>query len=241
MPIFRRILVVFLLFSLVAAVKSSAAESTVRLDRDALAAIYEKFINDNPPFPGAEIKITNFSSRPDCLVLPGGQVEYLPVMRQGSAGIGRRLVELEVIVDGKKTADVKMVADLRIYGKVVTAVRALKRDAILRRADLRLVERDITTLGPDLAIDLEDVQGKQLKKSIRTGAAIFKSYLKAPQIIKRGDLVNIVAGKNGLRISVPGQARAAGALGEFIKVKNMMSRRVVFGLIRSEKEVEVTF
>lgn len=235
MRLLKTIITIILLFGIV----GGAAGTT--LERKELFGLYEKFIKEDTPFPAADLKITNFSYRPNEIVLDPGMVEYVPSFGRMSGRLGHRVIDINVMVDGERIQTIKMAADLHLYGDVVSVVRTLKRGSIVTRQDITVSRRDLSMFGSDLAVDKESLLGKQLKKTVRPGDVLFKSFVKEPQIIKRGDMIEIVASQPGLHISVPGQAKAAGALGDIIKVKNMMSRREIYGLISSEKEVSVTF
>ena len=54
-------------------------------------------------------------------------------------------------------------------------------------------------------------------------------------------MVTILADSGQIHVSVPGKARSAGALGDIIKVKNMLSRREIYAKIINQDEVQVEF
>jgi flagella basal body P-ring formation protein FlgA len=206
-----------------------------------LAKLFEKFIAADLPFPAEDLAISDFSSHPESLELPVGEIEYLFDMGPMTGRLGLRTFSLEVLVNGLPIGKVKMSGTVQLYGSVLSAARTLKRGTILSRQDLTQSRRNITQLGPDLAREPAMVVGKQLKTTLTPGSIIFTSLLKAPQIIKRGDLVTILAKSGQIRVSVTGKARGAGALGDVIKVKNMMSRREINARIINENEVQVEF
>ena len=228
-----------LLFSVLLA-HASYPPATV-LDGEKLAGLYEQAIIEDSPFPAADLIISNISCRPDYVELPPGEVVYRPAMGVMTGRLGHRVVDLTVLVDGQEVQTIVMAGDLELYGQVVSAVRTLKRDTLITREDLAVSRRNISMLGPDLIGDPEELVGQQLTTTLRPGAVLYKYYVKAPQIIKRGDLVEIVVANEQLHISVKGRARSAGALGDVIKVKNMMSRKEVYGRIVNENEVVVDF
>jgi len=219
----------------------NAAENGVVLDRDTLFPIYQKAVLADLSFPPGDIKIDNFSWRPKGVRLPAGEVEYRPTLVARPDKLARRIVELQVLVAGRVANHIKMSADLHLYGTVFQAKRPLRRDTILKEGDFASEYREITMFAGRAVMERSLLLGRELKKSLRPGDIIFSSYIRSPRIVKRGDMVVIVGEGYGIRVTVPGKARGSGALGELIKVKNMMSRREVYGRIISPKEVRVAF
>ena len=220
---------------------SSAYSLSTIITQEKLASLYGKIIKEGLHFSDTNLKISNFSCRPSQVVLPSGKVEYHPNLMGGAGKLGHRIIDLNVLVDGQLVDSIKMAGDVLLYGDVVSAVRTLKRNDIISRQDIEITRRNISMLGPGLVMDPDDLLGKQLRKTIRPGDIFFDSFIKPPQIIQRGDMVAIIADEGQLRLSVTGQAREAGALGDTIKVKNMMSRREVYGQILNKNEVVVSF
>jgi len=62
-----------------------------------------------------------------------------------------------------------------------------------------------------------------------------------PILIKRGDTVNIIAQREGFKITMKGQAMANGSIGERIKVKNLSTKKIINGSVTSKHSVKVLF
>lgn len=219
----------------------AAAESPTALDSAALEALYTEILLADSPFKAEDLEISKFSCRPDSIVLPTGKVEYKPEIGTTSGRLGQRSFTLEIFVDGIKVGEVKMNGVLELYGEVVSAAKHLSRNTILSAADLTSSRKNITMLNADLLQDIDLAVGKQLKTTLRPGAIVFNSLLSSPRVIKRGDRVIITAKSGQINVSVNGLARSAGAVGDVIKVKNMMSRREIYARIINPDEVEVEF
>ena len=59
-----------------------------------------------------------------------------------------------------------------------------------------------------------------------------------PKILS-GKLVTIVANFNGVRVKSSGTALADGFIGQEISVKNRLSKRVIFGVVMPNGDVQV--
>lgn len=219
----------------------AAEQKATVLDRDFLQNLYEEIVLEKTPWPRDTLQIDNFSLEPDVLRVPKGKLDYTVKEQVHPNYLGRKTVTLTVLVDGKENGIVKMSGDLHLYGDVVCITRRLRRNSILTEGDVDVVRRDVSMLGADFAKKIEAVVGKELKTSLRAGAVLYGHLLEEPALVQRGDLVTIFARSEHIEVSAPGQARNAGAKGELVQVKNLMSRRIVYGRVVNPDVVKVDF
>jgi flagella basal body P-ring formation protein FlgA len=64
--------------------------------------------------------------------------------------------------------------------------------------------------------------------------------VRAP-IVKRGDMVTILAESGGLRVSVPGKILEKGYKGQLVQVQNTMSRKKIYAKVINDATVMVDF
>jgi flagella basal body P-ring formation protein FlgA len=83
------------------------------------------------------------------------------------------------------------------------------------------------------------VEGKQTKREISAGAILTPSFIQEETLIKRGDLVTMVAKYGGIVVTGTGKARGEGSLGDVIVVENPDSKKRFEGEIIGERMVEV--
>lgn len=69
-------------------------------------------------------------------------------------------------------------------------------------------------------------------------ALLRRKQLQAPQLVKRGDEVRIVARQDGIEVSNAGEALANGRMGEVIRVRNVGSGKVISARVSAGGEVE---
>jgi len=117
--------------------------------------------------------------------------------------------------------------------------RALRRGDRLRAKDLRMEHRDAGRVPREATDRLEVLVGKELKRSVREGEPVRTSWVMAPSIIERGQLVRLIVVRGGLRIEGRGKAISDGALGERIRVVNTDSRRQVVGRVAPDGSIHV--
>lgn len=113
----------------------------------------------------------------------------------------------EVLVRGKVSAEVAVAATDLMAGKILSPYDLLQ-------------ERHDITLIPDTFSDLGQVAGLAARRSIRAGEVLRPNMLSAPQLVRRGDQVRIVARREQIEVSMAGEALDNGARGAIVRVRN---------------------
>ncbi|MGS2717505.1 flagellar basal body P-ring formation chaperone FlgA [Eionea flava] len=122
---------------------------------------------------------------------------------------------------------------------VVTLNKSLPRHHIIRQDDIGLTSQDTRQLRNGYIADKSLVVGQKLKRSVKEGAPIYHHQLAAPNIIKKGDKVNIAAKVGSLTVVTSGIALDNGRKGDQIDVENLRSSRVIRTRVMSKNNVEV--
>lgn len=130
-------------------------------------------------------------------------------------------------------------AKIRLYGKVVQTANPLSRGHVLKSADLMTVEEDLSRIQFGYFVDKKSLIGKQLKRNLPQNKIIRANYVKYKTLVKRGELVSIIAGNSQYSVKMTGTAMGSGALGDRIRVKNTSSKRVVEGTIKEAGVVSI--
>lgn len=128
----------------------------------------------------------------------------------------------------------------RIYSEVAVAMRPLARGETLTAADVRLEERDITRLPSGFLTSLDEVVGMKARRPLATGHVIGRNAVEAPRLVRRGQIVTLVAGSGAVEIRATGKALSDAAAGERVRVRNERSDRVVEGVVANDGTVRVT-
>lgn len=113
--------------------------------------------------------------------------------------------------------------DFVVRGKLSAKVAVLAADVAagkpLGLADVSLERNDITTV-PDALADLAAVDGMSARRSLRAGEVLRPNMLIAALLVKRGEMVRIVAKREQIEVSMAGEALDAGARGAIVRVRN---------------------
>ena len=206
-----------------------------------LNAFFHAALSRETDMVDEEIVIANFSSQPDHIALPDGFLEMEPMNHLHANLPGSKSISFKVLVDNRETAEVTMKGTVEWHGYVVCLANSLERNSIIAHGDIRLEKHDISRGRDTLIRNPEEVVGKRLKATLRKGDCLYEEILDAPMLIKRGDAVKILARSDNLSISLSGEARSSGAAGETIRVKNIMSRKLLEARVIDRGLVEIDF
>ena len=118
---------------------------------------------------------------------------------------------------------------------VVLPARTLRANTLITFEDL--VVKSATLAGTFDSVD--DVVGQEARIALYPGRPIRLGDIGPPAIIERNQLVPLIYQTHGLRIATSGRALGRGAVGDQIRVMNLASRTVLFGIIENDGGIHV--
>ena len=120
----------------------------------------------------------------------------------------------------------------------VAVDRPVERGEVLKISDLTVVRRP-KAQSSSLLTDSNAAVGLAARHALRPGDVLAAADLMKPEIVARNDTVTIVYQVPGVTLTLRGQAKDAGALGDTINVINMESKRVMQTVISGPDRVTV--
>jgi flagella basal body P-ring formation protein FlgA len=100
---------------------------------------------------------------------------------------------------------------------------------------------DLADLPANIVSDPEAVLGKRTKRVVGAQVPLRTDLIELPPLVKRGDMVVILAESNGLKITTLGQVKKKGRLGDRIPVVNMDSKKILHARVIDSNTVKVDF
>lgn len=128
---------------------------------------------------------------------------------------------------------------VKLFQPVVVTTKAMSAKHILTADDLIVKRVDVSTLRRGYLKDKALVIGQELKYAVAIGTVISQSYVKPEKIVKRGELITLIATAGSMQVKMNGTAMSDASLGQRIKVKNNSSNRVVEGVVGAPGVVRV--
>jgi flagella basal body P-ring formation protein FlgA len=100
---------------------------------------------------------------------------------------------------------------------------------------------DLAKLPTGVITDPEAVLGKRTRRAIGAKTVLRADLVESPPLVKRGDVVVIIAETSGLKITALGEVKKKGRLGESIPVMNYDSKKILYARVLDSSTVKVEF
>ena len=123
--------------------------------------------------------------------------------------------------------------------KVVISTVALPRGTIVQAADVQLQEGKPGDGNSKAYAALDDVIGKETTRNVAAGQALDDQMVRSPLVVRRGEVVDIIARSAGIRVRVKGRSRGDGALGDLVTVESVTDKKAFLARVCGAQEVEV--
>jgi len=176
------------------------------------------------------------------IVVPKGGLTFRVEPPQNRGLCGRVPLAVSISVDGKVEKRVWAVADIEVLREVVVAGRPLGRHHRISEDDIQVREMDMAGLPASAVTEERDVVGKRTRKAININTVLRTDMVEFPPLVKRGDVVTVVAEGAGLRITALAVVKERrGRKGERILVENLDSSKGIYARVIDSKTVRVDF
>jgi flagella basal body P-ring formation protein FlgA len=132
-------------------------------------------------------------------------------------------ITVGVRCNGEKPWTLYVPVTVSIMLPVVVTTTDIHRGTLIRKEDLQLEMRDISSLHRGYLESLDQAVGKSVKQSIRSNQVVTPSKIVSPRAIKRNSRVTILASSNSIQVRMAGIALENGSIGERIRIRNQSS------------------
>ncbi len=128
---------------------------------------------------------------------------------------------------------------IRWRDQVIIAKSNIRQGQTIGIADVKSIERDVTFMQTPYLSKIDSVVGMEPRKIFKRGQVIDEGYLKKPLVVKYGQPVKVFFRQGSLELTISGQAKGAGAIGERIPVYLPNTKKRLSAVILAKDEVRV--
>jgi flagella basal body P-ring formation protein FlgA len=126
-----------------------------------------------------------------------------------------------------------------VSSTAVVSLRPLRRGEVIRASDVQLQSRD-GEAAAGVAVEIDEVIGKQLLRPVTQGGAIAVADLQSPLLVQKNEVVTVYARTRGVQVRTSAKALESGARGDVIALESLLDRNAHFtARVIGTKEVEV--
>ncbi len=161
-----------------------------------------------------------------------------PLTLSDPVGLFTVLATLSVKGESVETGEVR--TRITKYADVAVTTDTFKRHDRLSPDRLTIQRMDVTNLREQAVTNLDEVTGTWAKRNIRKGMILTLPAFEQVPDIQIGREVLIVYDDGLCRVTAPGIAMQEGIRGDYVRIKNKSTNKVITGKIIDDKEVAVT-
>ncbi|MEJ2099970.1 MAG: flagellar basal body P-ring formation chaperone FlgA [Desulfobacterales bacterium] len=214
--------------------------SCIKIEKQKIEEIISNFLIQSISQENKNIRIKEIRV-PEEVLLSKGQISYKVTVADNQPLRGKCSIAVEFRVNGYDQKKIWAIATIEILGPVVVTRKPLGRYKPIVEDDIELKTMDLSDLPDDVITDAEAVLGKRTRRAIGAQVPLRADTVELPPLVKRGDLVVIIAESRGLKITTRGQVKKKGRLGEQIPVVNLDSKKVLYARVIDANTVKVDF
>lgn len=215
---------------------ATAASATIsRTDPQEIRVVAERFVASLGA-PGSTVHAVAGHLDPRLNLAPCVE-ELTPYLPTGAAVRPRTMVGVRCPAAGGWSIFVPVAVESD--AAVLVARRTLSRGEIPGAGDVEAVTRRVPGLGAQFPASLADLSGRRLRRAVAAGQPVPADALAAPVLVERGARVTAVAAVAGVAVRAGAVALEAGGQGERVRVRNVVSGRVIEGTVQADGTVRI--
>ena len=212
----------------------------IEVSREEIQELVSNYILENIPAVSGDVRIKGVQVA-EAVQLPTGRVTYKITPPRNLTMIGKIPISIDFDVNGNYQKRVWATATVEVLAEVVITKRPLGRHKPLNEDDIELQRVDLSNVPANVITDPETILGKRTRRAIGAKTILRADLIELPPLVKRGDLVMIIAESDGFKITALGQVKKRGRLGERIPVINFDSKKILYARVVDANTVKVDF
>lgn len=212
----------------------------VTVSEEQIRQIVTDFVKTSGIWGDAEVTVAQLTISADRM-LPKGRVTYRVQPPRHMRSLATVPLSIVFDVDGHFQKTIRATARITALAPVVVAARPIGRLKPISTDDLRMKKMNLAELPVGVLTDTDDIIGKRACRNIDAGDILRPDLIEMPPLVKRGDMVVIVAESEGFKVTATGEAKSDGLRGEQVKVVNLDSNKRFSARVVDKKTVRVDF
>jgi len=130
---------------------------------------------------------------------------------------------------------------IKKFSEVLVATDVIGRHDALSKDNLALARMEVTSLREQPVRSFDDLAGQRAKRNLRKGQILTSPAIEPVPDIEVGREVTIVVSNDLLTITAPGKALQTGSAGDYVKVKNTATGKILSAKVVDATSVAVDF
>ncbi len=180
----------------------------------------------------------SFRQYPSDIKLPEGTVDVKAELPTSINYVSLTPVRAIIYVNGRPYRTMSFTASVKVYDTVLVSNRDLRVETPVSESDFRLAEVAVDGRNEYIK-DVSEVVGLVPQRFIRAGSPVTLTYFQQPIAVNPSQRVTIIINYRGVRATAQGIVMTRGRVGQIVKVKNEVSKRILSAKVIDSHTVEV--
>ncbi len=186
-------------------------------------------IKDN--YPWADIEVND-------LILERDVYNEIPEKIIVERGLPGRTIFLIEFKNGKK---IKANANIKAFDWVVMSRRSQRKGYIIQKEDVYITLMELSRIPKGALRNASDVIGMPLSRSIVSNTPLLDNMVDRLPMVKKGQRVVLLVESPDFNITTLGEIKENSYIGNYVKVVNLSSKKILIGRLVDENTVKVDF
>jgi len=212
----------------------------VTVSEEQIRQIVTGFVKTSGIWGDAQVSVAKLTISAD-RTLPEGRATYRVLPPRHMRSLATVPLSIVFDVDGRFQKTIRATARIEALAPVVVAARPIGRLKPITSDDLEMKKMDLAELPVGVMTEADDIIGKRARRNIDAGDILRPDLIEMPPLVRRGDLVVIVAESEGFKVTATGEAKSDGLRGEQVNVVNLDSNKRFSARVVDKKTVRVHF
>jgi flagellar basal body P-ring formation protein FlgA len=217
-----------------------AVKATTVVAPAAVNAAVKAFIERHAPWKADQLKITRLTFDQASSV-PAGKLGFQVTAPLHTDWLGPIPFRVGITVDGQVAEKVVVPATIQVWSDVVQTVKPLGRFQPIEADDIVVKKMNLACVPANVIVTVDQVLGQRARHNIAANTVLRRDQVESQPVVRRGDVVQMVAESAVLKVAVKGMARENGAVGDRIRVMNLSSKKIVYARVVDQQTVQVEF
>ncbi len=200
----------------------------------------KQYIDQNAPWDVDQMRVPVIRfNRP--VMVPPGPVALKVSAPKHTDWLGAVPFAVRIMVGGQPAKKVTVPVNIEVWSNVVVTARPMGKFQPIDEDTIRVEKRDLAGVPKNAILDPLQVLGCRTNRNIAANSVLRSDQVELPRVVRRGDVVQVVAESPILKIAVKAMAKQNGAVGERIRVVNLRSKKIIYAQVLNEQTVKVDF
>jgi len=166
-----------------------------------------------------------------------GELTVRPMTSKDPLGLFS--IKAIVTIDGQTIESTQVRLRIKRFAEVLVATDRIGRHKEFGADNLELIRMEVTNLREQAVVSLDELVGHRSKRNIMQGTILTTSAIELIPDVEPGKLVDIVYADGICRITAPGTIMQPGSAGEYVRVKNKSSNKIIIARVVDSSAVAV--